>query len=98
MFRFLPTIDCSHNNYFGSYLISDLLSAFRSMVRRMLSVSESLCTIVAFRCVRFDSSNARNASCVNGVDGGGTAACSTAVGNNCRTAEFGRSALWKSVD
>lgn len=84
--------------YFGSYLIRDRRSAFRSMVRRMLSVSESLCTIVAFRWVRFDSSNARNASCVNGAVVGGAAACSTAVGNNCRTAEFGLSALWKSVD
>lgn len=84
--------------YFGSYLIRDRLSAFRSMVRRMLSVSESLCTIVAFRWVRFDSSNARNASCVNGAVVGGAAACNTAAGNNCRTAEFGLSALWKSVD
>lgn len=77
--------------------MSDRRSAFRSIVRRMVSVSESLCTMLGFNWLRFDSSNARNASCVN-VCAGGAFVFKTAVGNNWRTAEFGLNELWNSIE
>lgn len=83
--------------YFGSYLISDRRSAFRSIVRRIVSVSESLWTMFGFNWLRFDSSKARNASCVNAC-----VCCvfvfRTADGNSWRTAEFGLNELWNNVE
>lgn len=81
--------------YFGSYLISDRLSALRSIVRRIESVSDSLWTNVVFKWLRFDSSNARNASCVKTGVG---FVSSTADGNSWLTAEFGFNALRNNVD
>lgn len=73
----------------------DRRNAFRSRVLRMVSVSESLCTTGAEICERFASSNAISASWVSAEAG---AAWCTAVGNNWRTAELGRNALWKMLE
>lgn len=93
----LISIKCTEKlmfyTYFGSYLIRDRRRAFRSIVLRIVSVSVSpLCAITgAVICDRFASSKAISASCVR-------AAVGTGAGNNCRTAEFGRSALWNMLE